>query len=57
MKKRYTKWMGRLLLAGLLLGAPVGAQAADIVAMRGGVTPKRVRVVLSVGRAVRYTAC
>lgn len=56
MKKRYTKWMGRLLLAGLLLGAPLGTQAADIEAMRGGVTPKRARIVLSLDKTVKYTA-
>lgn len=51
------KWLSRLFLTGLCLGVALpAAQAARISDLRGGATPKRARLVLSVDEPLSYRA-
>ncbi len=55
--KWYKKWLLRLLLAALCTGVSMpGALAAKVTDLRGGVTPKRARLVLSLDEGIRYTS-
>lgn len=57
MQVSYRKWISRFLLAGLLFTAGLpAAQAARVSQLRGGVTPNRARVVMTLDAPVGYTS-